>query len=185
MPAPKALILLAPGFEDLEAVTVIDLLRRAKIQLTIACLHDDEVTGSRGTRIVADTSLALITRDQIFDAVILPGGQPGADNLAADSRVIKLLQAQTDAGRIVAGICAAPKVLAAAGITRGKRITHFPGILDGQVLEETESTGAPVEVDGKLITGRGPGTAIDFALTLVEQLTDRAIRDAVEQSLAR
>jgi len=185
MPAPKALILLAPGFEDLEAVTVIDLLRRAKIQLTIACLHDDEVTGSRGTRILADASLALITRDQVFDAIILPGGQPGANNLAADDRVLKLLQDQAKAGRIVAGLCAAPKVLSAAGLTRGKRMTHFPGALTNHELREAEATGAPVEVDGKLITGRGPGTAMDFALTLVEQLTDQATRDQVEQSLAR
>lgn len=183
--SPKALIILAPGFEDLEAVTVIDLLRRAKIQLSIVCLREDEVTGSRGTRILADASLALLPRSPNFDAIILPGGQPGADNLAADKRVIQLIQTQAQAGRIVAAICAAPKVLSAAGLTQGKRITHFPGALSSHELRDAEVTGAPVEVDGNLITGRSPGTAIDFALTLVEQLTDRDTRDQVEQSLAR
>ncbi|HUM99602.1 MAG: DJ-1 family protein [Halothiobacillus sp. 20-53-49] len=183
--SPKALILLAPGFEDLEAVTLIDLLRRAKFQVSVFSLRDDEATGSRGTRIHTEGNLALLDKQTPFDLIVLPGGQPGSDNLAADARVLALLKTQAAAGRFVAAMCAAPKVLAKAGLTQGKRITHYPGALTPQEQQGAIVTGNPVEVDGKLITGRSPGTAMDFALTLIEHIAGAAQRQEVEAGLVR
>ncbi|MCL7750516.1 DJ-1/PfpI family protein [Guyparkeria hydrothermalis] len=183
--ASKALVILAPGFEDLEAITTIDILRRGGIQVEITALHEDEVTGSRGTTVVADTNLTLLDDSRVFDAIVLPGGQPGANNLAADKRVLKRLQDQSVAGRWIGAICAAPKVLAAANLLKGRRITHFPGALDANEAQGAEVTDEAVVVDGNLVTGRGPGVAMDFALALVEQLAGRETRDAVEAKLAR
>ncbi|MDG4868457.1 DJ-1/PfpI family protein [Guyparkeria sp. 1SP6A2] len=183
--ASKVLILLAPGFEDMEAVTTIDILRRANIQVIVACLHDDKVTGARGTTIALDTNLTLLDSEAVYDAVVLPGGQPGANNLAADKRVLKRLQDQSVANRLIGAICAAPKALAAAGLLKGRRLTHFPGALTETEAQGAEIVDEPVVVDGNLVTARGPGVAIDFALALVEQLTDRETRDAVEAKLAR
>ncbi|MDD4966148.1 DJ-1 family glyoxalase III [Halothiobacillus sp.] len=181
----KAMILLAPGFEDLEAVTVIDLLRRAKFQVAIISLREDEVTGTRGTRIVTDGNLALLEKQSVFDLVVMPGGQPGTDNLAADPRVIQLLKAQAAAGRWVAALCAAPKVLAKAGLIKDKRITHYPGALTATEQQGATVTDNPVEVDGKLITGRSPGAAMDFALMLIEQMAGAELRQTIEADLVR
>lgn len=181
----KAMILLAPGFEDLEAVTVIDLLRRAKFQLAVISLREDEVTGTRGTRIVTDGNIALLEKQSVFDLVVLPGGQPGTNNLAADPRVISLLRSQAAADRWVAALCAAPKVLAKAGLIKDKRITHYPGALTAAEQQGAIVTDNPVEIDGKLITGRSPGAAMDFALTLIEQLAGSELRRKIEADLVR
>lgn len=183
--ASKALILLAPGFEDLEAITTIDILRRAGVQVQTLALHEHEVSGSRGVTVVTDSNLGLIDEARTYDAIVLPGGQPGANNLAADPRVLKRLQDQSAAGRWIAAICAAPKVLAAAGLLKGRRITHFPGALSEDDKHGVEIVDEAVVVDGNLVTGRGPGVALDFALALVEQLEGRETRDAVEAKLAR
>ncbi len=181
----KAMILLAPGFEDLEAVTIIDLLRRAKFQVAIISLREDEVTGTRGTRIVTDGNLALLDRQSVFDLLVIPGGQPGTDNLAADSRVIQLFKAQATSGRWIAALCAAPKVLAKAGLIKGKRITHYPGALTTTEQQGAMITDNPVEVDGKLITGRSPGAAMDFVLMLIEQIAGSHLRQSIESDLVR
>ncbi|MCL7744945.1 DJ-1/PfpI family protein [Guyparkeria hydrothermalis] len=183
--ASKVLILLAPGFEDLEAITTIDILRRGGVQVQTIALHEHEVSGSRGVTVVTDSNLSLLDEDRVFDAIVLPGGQPGANNLAADPRVIKRLQDQSVAGRWIGAICAAPKVLAAADLLKGRRITHFPGALSDDDKHGVEISDEAVVVDGNLVTGRGPGVAIDFALALVEQLEGRETRDAVEAKLAR
>ena len=183
--AVKALILLAPGFEDLEAIGTVDILRRAGVDLTVASLHEDAATGSRGTTVATDTNLTLLGPDATFDAVILPGGQPGANNLAADPRVIERVQAQNRTGRLVAAVCAAPKVLAAAGLLEGRRFTHFPGALTEQEAAGGEPLSDAVVVDGNIVTGRGPGVVIDFALAVAEQLVGRETRDRVEAALAR
>ncbi|MFN2382179.1 MAG: DJ-1 family glyoxalase III [Guyparkeria sp.] len=183
--ASKALVILAPGFEDLEAITTIDILRRGGIQVEVAALHEDKVTGSRGTTVVADTNLTLLDDDRVFDAIVLPGGQPGANNLAADKRVVARLQEQSVSGRWIGALCAAPKVLATAGLLKGRRVTHFPGALDSNESQGVEVVDEAVIVDGNLVTGRGPGVALDFALALVEQMAGRDTREAVESKLAR
>jgi len=180
----RVLVPLAQGCEEIEAVTVIDLLRRAGIHVVVAGLREGPVTASRGVVIVPDMSLEDASRDA-FDMIVLPGGGPGAENLRQDTRVLSLLRDQAAAGKRVAAICAAPKVLAAAGLLDGRRATGFPGVLEAESLPGTTLTGAPVEIDGNVITSRGPGTAMDFALTLIEHLEGKAKRDEVEGPLQR
>lgn len=179
-----ALIILAEGFEELEAVTVMDLLVRASIQVTSAGLKPGAVKASRHTVIVPGTTLDEVLM-QNFDLIVLPGGLPGADNLAADSRVLTLLQKQYARHGLIAAICAAPRVLLAAGIIEGKRFTCYPNSLDPNKCTSAKLTGEAVTVDLPLITSRGPGTAMDFALTLIEHLAGKPKRDEVERGLVR
>lgn len=178
----SVLVPLAQGCEELEAVTVIDLLRRAGIDVVTAGLDGQPVRASRGVTLLPDMSLDAALQQE-FDMIILPGGLPGADHLRDDSRVIDLLKKMAAADRFTAAICAAPRVLARAGLLDGKRATSFPGALDidtipGLVYQETA-----VVTDDKVITSRGPGTAMDFALTLIETLVGREKRDEVEAGL--
>ena len=180
----SVLVPLAEGCEELEAVTVIDLLRRAGIEVVTAGLADGPVTASRGVVLIPDTTLdEALARD--WDMVVLPGGLPGANHLQEDARVTALLRRMADSGRFTAAICAAPKVLGSAGLLDGRRATSFPGALDALGLADTDYREEPVVEDGKVITSRGPGTAMDFALTLIERLADRATRDEVESKLQR
>jgi 4-methyl-5(b-hydroxyethyl)-thiazole monophosphate biosynthesis len=181
---PKVLVPLAPGFEELEAITVIDLLRRAEIEVVSAGLEDGPIRASRGTLHVPDLSLDKALEDD-YDMVVLPGGLPGADHLDRDPRIRSLLRRMADAGKFTAAICAAPKVLASTGLLEGRRATGFPGVLEALSLKSTALTPQPVVSDGKMITSRGPGTAMDFALTLIEQLAGRDTRERVEGALQR
>ncbi len=180
----SVLIPVADGSEELEAVTLIDLLRRAGIDVTVAGLNDGPVKCSRGTVILPDVSLGDVL-DRDFDMIVLPGGLPGADNLDADPRIHGLLKKLADAGKITAAICAAPKVLANAGLLDGRRATSFPGVIDAMGLPDTRLRQEPVVVDGNVVTSRGPGTAMDFALTLIEKLAGAEQRAAVEGPLQR
>lgn len=178
------LIPLAEGFEELEAVTIIDLLRRADIEVVTASLGEQTVTASRGTRVVADTSVdKVLGRD--FDMVVLPGGLPGADHLDADDRIHKILQRTADKNRPIGAICAAPKVLASVGLLDNKKATAYPGVLDPQSLGTTQITNAAVQRDGNILTSRGPGTAMDFALEIIACLVGTQKRDEVDAALLR
>lgn len=178
------LVPLAPGFEELEAVTVIDLLRRAGVEVLVASLDGRRVAGSHGIEVTPDLGLEqALERD--LDMVVLPGGLPGADNLEADARVIGLLRRMADSERFTAAICAAPRVLARAGLLDGKRATSYPGFLDQSQTPGLEIQATPVVCDGKVITSRGPGTAIDFALALIEKLESVAMRNEVDRGLQR
>lgn len=178
----RVLVPLAEGFEELEAVTIIDLLRRAGVEVTAAGLQDGPIRGSRRTLIQPDTTLTDAL-GQEYDMVVLPGGLPGADHLAADPRVTDLLRRMADDGRYTAAICAAPRVLLGAGLLEGKRATAFPGVLEG--AEGPTLSDEAVVRDGRVITSRGPGTAMDFALALIETLCGREKRDQVEHQLQR
>lgn len=180
----RVLIPLAQGCEELEAVTIIDLLRRAGIEVVSAGLDNQPVRASRGTVIIADTTLDTALHQQ-FDMVVLPGGQPGADNLNNDPRIHQLLTQMTSQGKFTAAICAAPKVLASSGLLEGKRATAFPGTLEKLDLPNTTLVSAAVVQDGNVITSRGPGTAMDFALTLIENLAGAEQRMQVEAGLQR
>jgi 4-methyl-5(b-hydroxyethyl)-thiazole monophosphate biosynthesis len=184
----RVLVPLAPGCEELEAVTVIDLLRRAQIEVVTAGLTSGAVKCARGTVLLPDTTLDAALDEALlhnYDMVVLPGGEPGATNLENDGRVIALLKKMAGAGKYTAAICAAPKVLAAAGLLDGKHATSYPGAIDAarfpRVLLETQA----VVRDGTVLTSRGPGTAMDFALALIETLAGRALRDKVETGLVR
>lgn len=180
----KVLVPLAQGCEELEAVTIIDLLRRAGIQVVSAGLDDRPVIASRGTVLIPDTTLDRALHDE-YDMVVLPGGQPGADNLDQDVRLKSLLQKMAAAQKFTAAICAAPKVLANAGLLKDKRATAFPGTLEKLKLTDVTLEAAPVVRDGLVITSRGPGTAMDFALELIEVLAGAAKRAEVENGLQR
>ncbi|MFZ5595341.1 MAG: DJ-1 family glyoxalase III [Pseudomonadota bacterium] len=181
---PNVLIPLAQGCEELEAVTVIDLLRRAGIGVVSAGLTEGPVRGSRGTVLLPDATLDEILHQE-FDMIVLPGGQPGSNNLDADPRIHALLTRMASAGKYTCAICAAPLVLANAGLLHGKRATSFPGVLDKMNLPDVELRTDAVVKDGKVITSRGPGTAMDFALMLIEELAGKVKRDEVEAGLVR
>ncbi len=180
----RVLVPLAQACEELEAVTIIDLLRRAGVEVVTAGLEPGPVTASRGVVLLPDTVLDEVL-DQDFDMIALPGGLPGADHLRDDERIISLLQKMANAGKYTAAICAAPKVLAKAGLLDGRKLTAYPGALDAIRIPAGEYTGERVEVDDRIITSRGPGTAMDFALELIEKLVGRQKRDEVEQGLVR
>ncbi len=177
---PTVLVILPEGFEEIEAITPIDLLRRAGAEVTIAALTENiHVTGRSNIIVHADTFLASV-RTETFDLVMLPGG-PGVINLRSDPRVAELVRQQASAGRWLGAICAAPSVLHAAGLLEGRRYTaHF------SVAKELQHTLSDerVVVDGKLITSRGAGTALDFGLALVEHLFSAQKASEVRAAIA-
>lgn len=163
----KVLVPLAEGFEEIEAVTVIDVLRRAGAEVTVAGLREGAVKGSRGVVVVPDVTLDA--QDvEAFDAIVLPGGMPGATNLAADPRLGAMLRAAASGGsQTIGAICAAPAVvLQGLDLLGGRRATCYPSFSKELPTYEDRR----VVVDGKVITSQGPGTAMEFALELVRQL---------------
>lgn len=178
----RVLVPLAQGCEELEAVTIIDILRRAGIEVVSAGLDDGPVTASRGVRLLPDKTLDEAL-GQDYDMVALPGGLPGSDHLAEDQRVTGLLRSMNESGRFVGAVCAAPKVLARSGLLKGKQATAFPGVL--QAENHPDITGHAVTRDGTVITSRSVGTVMDFALAIVEALQGREQRDQLEASLER
>jgi len=180
----SVLVPLAQGCEELEAVTVVDLLRRAGISVVTAGLDDRPVRASRGVVLIPDTTLNEVLGRE-FDMIVLPGGQPGATNLAKDERVTGLLKRLALAGKYTAAICAAPAVLAQSGLLEGRRATSYPGSLDPQSVAGLQYVDEPVVIDGRIITSRGPGTAMDFALQLIEVLAGEQKRADVEAGLQR
>lgn len=180
----RVLVPLAQGCEELEAVTIIDLLRRAGIEVITAGLDSQPVKASRGVVLIPDTTLDDVL-NQEFDMVALPGGLPGADHLNQDQRIQKLLIQMAAENKFTTAICAAPKVLATAGLLDGKHATGFPGTLEKMGLKSTTLESNAVVQDGKVITSRGPGTAMDFTLTLIENLAGVDKRKEVEAGLQR
>jgi len=181
----SVLIPLAEGCEELEAVTLIDLLRRAGITVTTASLSETlQLRASRQVGLVADTLLDTVVNDE-FDMLLLPGGQPGTSHLNADSRIHALIRRLNKADKFIAAICAAPLVLAESGVLNGKRVTCYPGTLDAETWTEIHICDDAVVIDNNVLTSRGPGTAMDFALAIIELLTDKATRDQVETGLVR
>jgi 4-methyl-5(b-hydroxyethyl)-thiazole monophosphate biosynthesis len=181
---PNVLVPLAQGCEELEAVTIIDILRRAGITVVSAGLDDKPVKASRGVILLADMTLEQAMQQE-FDMIVLPGGGPGSDHLDSDPRIHALLKQMSAGGKYTAAICAAPKVLANAGLLDHKSATSYPGVLNHMRLPTTRYLETPVVQDGKVITSRGPGTAMDFALELVEILAGKDKRGQVEAGLAR
>lgn len=180
----KVLVPLADGFEEIEAMTIIDLLRRAEIDVITAGLTSEPVRAAHGVTVIADTTIDEAMKID-FDAVVLPGGMPGASNLNDDDRIHEMLRRMTDSGKFAGAICAAPIVLAKSGLLDGKKATSYPGFLDKMDVPAMTYTGAAVEHDGKIVTSRGPGTAMDFGLKIIEVLQGKEKRDTVEKGLVR
>lgn len=179
----KVLVPLAQGCEELEAVTIIDLLVRGGVDVVTASLDDNRlICASRGVQLMAQTTLADAEK-VTFDMVVLPGGLPGADYLQQDERVLALLKKTLNTNGAVAAICAAPKVLVAAGLLDGKRATSYPGVIDQYPAPAMQYVDEAVVEDGQIITSKGPGTAMAFALCLLERLKGLDVRKRVENEL--
>ncbi|MGD0885154.1 MAG: DJ-1 family glyoxalase III [Thermodesulfovibrionales bacterium] len=177
---PRVVIPLADGFEEVEAIALVDVLRRADIDVVVAGLHDGPIESARKVRVLPDTTIDTI-RGEDFDMIVLPGGQPGSDNLNADSRVKALLRDFYAKGKLTGAICAAPYVLASAGILEGKRVTSYPTYRDrlgNSVYEESI-----VVEDANVVTSRGPGTALYFSLAIVEKLKGKETATAIKEEM--
>lgn len=161
---PSALIPLADGVEEMEAVIIIDVLRRASWNVVSAGLREGAVTASRGVRLLPDTRWSEVNPAD-FDWIILPGGMQGTQKLVADERVIRALQQHARAGKKLAAVCAGPTVLHAAGLLAGRSITSHPSVAER--LGDAKRLNDRVVIDGRLITSQGPGTSFDFALSIV------------------
>ena len=182
---PRVCVLLAQGLEEIEAITIIDVLRRAEIDVVALAVEGTgngglEIKGSHGVTIRADRALSAGSSED-WDMVILPGGMPGATNLRDNPAVQALIKKQNQSGRKVAAICAAPIALGAAGVLQGKKATSYPGF-------EKELKGATVVSDrvvrdGNVITSRGPGTALEFALELASQLRSKEVAEKLRSGM--
>lgn len=175
----SVLVPLAPGFEEIEAITIIDVLRRADFDVTVAGLQAGSITGSHGITVEPDATLDQISAGD-HDLIALPGGLPGAEHLAASTHLLSLLRSAVASGRTVAAICAAPMALQAAGMLKGRQVTSYPGVLDGADVDWVDQ---PVVIDGKIVTSMGPATAMEFSLTLVELLGGPECRQALEDRM--
>ena len=180
----RVLVPLAPGFEELEAVTITDLLVRAGLEVITAGLDNQPVAASRGTTIIPNSSIDEV-KNELFDLIVLPGGLPGADNLQNDARIQALLKNHATNNKYIGAICAAPKALNQAGLLDNKTATSFPGILENTNNKTITISNERVVIDGNIITSRGPGTAIDFTLTLIELLLGSDKKEDVEKQLVR
>jgi 4-methyl-5(b-hydroxyethyl)-thiazole monophosphate biosynthesis len=181
MNAPERILVpLAEGFEEIEAITIVDVLRRAGEDVATAGLEPGPCTGSHGISVNPDCRIEDVD-PAALRMVVLPGGMPGAATLRDDPRVMKLLQAASAKGAFTAAICAAPIALAKAGLHTGRRVTSYPGF--GKDLAGGTYVEDRVVVDGKVVTSRGPGTAIEFALTLVRLLKDEKASNDVRAAM--
>ncbi len=163
----KVLVPMAEGFEEIEAVTIVDILRRAGAEVSMAALDKRNVQGSHGLKIIADMVLADAL-NETWDMIVLPGGVPGAPTLMDDDRIINLLKRQAASNKISAAICAAPAVLEKAGLTGDKQVTSHPAWADR--MTTAIHTGERVQVADLLVTGQAAGSAMEFAFKLVETL---------------
>ena len=180
----QVLIPFTTGVEEIELVAVVDILRRAEIEVCMASLEDLTVKGRSNIIIKADVLLADVTRE-VWDMIVLPGGLPNAHLLRDNVLVKSLICKQAEQGKSIAAICAAPTALAAYGITKGKRVTSYPSFQDE--MQQTQPSSVYVDdiivEDEFLITSRGAGTAIEFVLYLVSVLCDQQKSDAVRTAI--
>lgn len=173
-------VFLAEGFEEIEAISVIDILRRAEIEVTTVGVGGKTVVGTHGIPVIADKCTCEGLADDI-EAVILPGGMPGTNNLGADETVKKYIDYAVKNNKLVCAICAAPMVLGAQGVLQGKKAVCYPGcegnLTGAQVVNEL------VVVDGNVITSKGPGTAAEFGLKIAEVIKGKAVAAQVRSDL--
>ncbi len=176
----SAILPLAPGFEEIETATAVDVLRRCGVKVVIAGLEPHAIEGAHGMNFVADTPIDEINAKD-FDAVIIPGGNPGYVNLRNDSRVLALVKKAFGFNKLLAAICAAPAVLSDAGILRNRNCTIYPGM----EFELEKGGGKPrkdlVVEDGNIITSQGPATALLFAIKIAERLMNKKTADIVRE----
>lgn len=174
-------LFLAEGFEEIEALCVLDLLRRAKVETKTVGVTGKIVNGSHNIPVVCDILESELDINDAFDMIILPGGLPGSDNLHASKVVDAFIKKASEDNKFICAICAAPYILGVRGILRGKNATCYPGFenkLEGAICQATG-----VVRDGKIITGRAMGSATDFALEIIEALLGKEAREKVRASI--
>lgn len=177
----KAWIMLADGFEETEAIGAWDVLQRGGIEAIFVSINDTlDVEGAHGLQFSADTTMASIG-EEIADAIVLPGGGGGADNLQASESVSRLLRLHHDAGKVIGAICAAPKVLGGLGLLRDRRATSYPGF--EKYLVGASAERAVAVIDGQIVTGRGPAYAFEFGVAILSLLIGREKAQEVADGL--
>ncbi len=172
---------LATGFEEIEALATVDILRRANIDVRTVGVAEDVIVGSHQIPVLADIRENGVVLDDTLEAVILPGGMPGTLNLQKSESVQKAIDYAVATDKYVCAICAAPLILGHKNLLEGKKATCYPGF--EKDLKGAEATGCFVEEDGKFITGKGAGIAIDFALRIVEKLVSKEEADKIYASI--
>lgn len=182
----KALIFMAEGFEEIEAITLVDILRRADVHVDMCSISEDlEVTGSHGITLKADIKLSDIKDEAIYDAIITPGGLPGSTNLRDDARVIEIFRSFFDKpDKVIASICASPMVLGKAGIGSQITGTCYPGFEEEAGFKQYKKEA--VVMDKNVLTSMGPGTAFRLALKLTEVLVgEQKAQELYEQTMIK
>lgn len=174
----KVVLFLAEGFEEVEAVTPADFLRRSGVDVVLAGVTGKTVTGAHGIEITCDVEVNELAGD--LDGVVIPGGMPGASNVASDPATMKIIKAALESDALVGAICAAPAVvLGSAGLIEGRRFTCYPGF--EKSFGGAEFSESRVVIDGNLITSRGPGTAAEFSEALIEYLCGKDAREQIHK----
>ena len=177
----KAAIFFGTGYEEIEALTVVDILRRAGEEIEmVSIMEEKRVTGSHGVTVEMDRLLAEVEFDAL-DVLVLPGGMPGTKNLEACEALMEQVDAFVKGGKIVAAICAAPSILGHRGHLQGKKACSFPTFEDH--LEGAEVCKCPAVIDGNIITGRGMGAAILFGLAILEKLQGKEAAEAMAEKI--
>lgn len=177
----KVCVFFGEGFEEVEALAVVDLLRREKIDTDMVSIMEDRtVNGSHNIKVVTDKLLSEVDFEKT-DVIVLPGGLAGTKNLEACKALMEQVDAFAANGKTVCAICAAPSILGHRGLLKGKRAIAYPGF--EKELEGAEIVYEPAVVDGRIITGRGMGCAIDFGLAIVEYLKDKETKDALAEKI--
>ena len=177
----KVLVFLAQGFEEIEGLTVVDLGRRAGLDIkTVSITGENVVTGARGIPVVADVLFDDADIDSA-DMLVLPGGMPGTKNLEAYEPLMAKVDAFAAGDKYIAAICAAPTVFGHRGLLKGKNACCYPG-MEGDLVGASANENS-VNIDGKIITSRGLGTAIDFSLAIISELIDQATADKIGASV--
>lgn len=178
----KVMVFLAQGFEEVEALTAVDYLRRMDIDAEMVSITDNkEVMGAHEIIVTADRTIEEIEDIDTYDGAVIPGGLPGATNLRDNPKVIEIVRKINENGKLVAAICAGPIVLDRAGIIKGKKVTSYPGFEDqlkGAVYEEQR-----VVTDGNIITARGPALAVYFAVEIVKYLLGEEKADELKRGI--
>lgn len=175
-------VFLANGFEEVEALAPVDLLRRASFEVTTVSITEHlAVIGSHNIPVVADTTFGAVSDFSDAELLILPGGMPGTKNLAACEKLTALLKAQAEAGKPLAAICAAPSVLGALGLLEGKEAICYPGF--ESALKGAKISDKRVVRDGNILTAAGAGVAVDFGLAAIEMLADAEQADTIRKAI--
>ena len=175
----KVLMPLAPGFEEIEALTVVDIFRRAGMEILLAGTNEGPVTGRNNITVIPDVLLNDVINDD-YDMIILPGG-PGTESLNQNQLLLAKIRSMNSENKYIAAICAAPKVLKTTGIIHNRTITSHPGVKNE--LSGSNYVEERVVVDGRIITSRGAGTTLEFALKLVEQLLGKVQADKIAEAI--